>query len=75
MSVEYYIFCETHNQSVSICSDGLSGPLLQCDRSLAAFVITHRNCKLTILDEHNEEHEDRLEWDKTNWKQLINYEL
>ena len=75
MSVEYYIFCEKHNQHVWTCSDGLSGPLLQCDRSLAAFIITHRNCKLSVFDEHDETHEGSFEWSKVNWKYMLNYEL
>jgi len=75
MSVEYYLYCESHNQSVWVCSDGLSGPLLQGDKSLAAFIIAHRNCKLSVFDENSDDPEDVLEWDTANWKELFNHEL
>ena len=74
MSVEYDLFCKKHNERVWTCSDGFSGPLLQCDRSLAAFVITHRHCELTVLDEHNDDHLDAKEWDLSNYMDLFNYE-
>ena len=74
MSVEYYLVCHKHKEKVWACSDGFSGPLLQCDRSLAAFVITHRNCNIAIIDEHNEECDNYTEWHNGDWNELLNYE-
>ena len=74
MSVDYDICCHAHKERVSICSDGVSGPLLQCDRSLAAFIITHRACDLCVIDEHNESHDDYKEWGLRNWEELLRYE-
>ena len=75
MSVDYDLFCKKHNERVGICSDGLSGPLLQCDRSLAAFIITHATCKLVVLEEGSDRHEDATEWDESNWEKLLRYGL
>jgi len=75
MSVDYDIACHVHKERVSICSDGMSGPLLQCDRSLAAFIVTHRNCILGIIDEHDESCGDYKEWGKRNWEKFLKYEV
>jgi len=75
MSVDYTLVCHDHHEKVSICSDGLSGPMLQCDRSLAAFVITHRKCSLSVADEDNDWIvEAYLEWDATNWDAQLRYD-
>jgi hypothetical protein len=75
VSVEYYLLCEKHKQYVHACSDGFSGPLLQCDKSLAYFVITHRGCAITIINEHVEE--DLVEYIRVtnqNKDSLFSYE-
>lgn len=78
MSVEYYLACHAHKEMVHVCSDGFSGPQLQCDRSLAAFVITHRSCNVSIEDEHHviddPKYETYKEWRGETWKALLNYD-
>lgn len=74
MSVDYELVCHTHKDKVMVCSDGFSGPLTQCDRSMAAFIITHRDCILNVIDEHDESCDDYNEWHKNNWKHLLSYE-
>jgi len=82
MSVDYDLVCKNHQELVSICSDGFSGPLSQCNRSLAAFVITHRNCILSVADENDpippqddDEDETYKEWNLENWEKLLRYDL
>ncbi len=75
MSVDYDLVCHKHRDRVSICSDGCSGPLLQCDKSLAAFVITHEKCVLAVLNEHNEDFHDYREFDSQNWKDCLDYSI
>lgn len=78
MSIEYYLICKKHKELVWCCSDGFSGPVLQCDRTLAAFVITHRNCSISIIDEY--EKEEMEETGKyrcchdENWQDILSYE-
>ena len=80
MSTDYDIICKEHKELVSCCSDGFSGPLLQCDKSLAAFSITHRDCALNIIDEHmsgalrDAGQFKYLEWHKGNWESLLCYD-
>jgi hypothetical protein len=74
MSVDYFLVCHKHKEKVYTCSDGLSGPLLQCDRSLASFCITHRDCNLRIVDEDVDRVCKYEEWDGTNWKSLLTYD-
>ena len=63
MSVDYELVCHRHKEKVSICSDGFSGPLLQCDKSLSKFCITHRNCDIRIISEDNESCDFYKTWD------------
>jgi len=74
MSVDYCLYCKKHNESVSVCSDGLSGPLLQCDKSLAMFVITHSLCELTVFDDDSDLGETSLGWNKKNMDGLFCYD-
>lgn len=74
MSVEYYLVCDRHRGFVHTCSDGLSGPLLQCDKSLAAFVISHRCCGLRVAQE-DAEPKNYTEWTAENWQDLMSYDL
>ena len=64
MSVDYTLVCERHRVAVDICTDGLSGPMLNCDKRLATFCVTHRNCDLRISDEHDVKTEDYVEFSK-----------
>lgn len=73
MSVDYDLVCHKHKQRVSLCSDGLSGVQPQCDKATAAFSITHRECDLNVIDEHNENCDDYREWRQDNWKGFLNY--
>ncbi len=79
MSVEYFLVCHKHESSVWTCSDGFSGPQLQCDRSFAAFVITHQGCDIKIVDENHfiddPKYEKYTEWNKENWPKLLRYGL
>ena len=78
MSTEYYLVCNKHKHKVHVCSDGLSGPMNQCDWSLAYFLITNRDCELRLIDEHEEEEQpfcDYIEFDEENKKDLIDYDL
>jgi hypothetical protein len=75
MSVDYDLVCHKHKECVSLCSDGMSGPLTNCDKSMAAFAITHRDCDLKVLDEHQMELcEDYEEWGLNNWKDNLKYD-
>jgi hypothetical protein len=73
MSVDYELACHKHREKVDLCSDGFSGPLTQCDNSMAAFAITHKGCDLNIIDEHSEDCDDYKEWHKNNWRELLSY--
>lgn len=77
MSVDFYLVCKKHKHKVLACSDGMSGPMNQCDWSLACFLITHRDCELNVIDEHMDEDdfEDFIEWDSDNREELLNYDL
>jgi len=75
MSVEYYLICHKHKEIVHVCSDGLSGPQLQCDKSLAAFSIQHNKCQINIIDENDESCDTYKEWHKNNWKELLTYAI
>lgn len=85
MSTEFYVVCEKHKHISWACSDGFSGPMLQCGWYMAGFLISHRNCSLSVIDEHEldnildnsgaeEIEEIYLEWNKENWKQIMTYE-
>ena len=74
MSVDYDLACHKHKELVALCSDGYSGPMTQCDWSLAGFSITHRKCDLNIIDEHNEDCDDYKRWYNANWKELLSYD-
>ena len=76
MSVEFYLVCHKHKERLWVCSDGLSGPLTQLsdNRTLAAFIITHRNCELSVIDENNEGYEDYIKWDESDYKDLLRYD-
>ena len=78
MSTDYHLFCGKCNEIVDISTDGMSGPMLNCDWSLAYFVVTHRHCELEILSEHEYDPEDEpfvntKEWNKENKKDLLDY--
>jgi len=75
MSVDYDLVCHKHKEKVDLCSDGFSGPLTQCDKSMAAFAITHCACDLNIIDEHNEDCDEYDEWHIKNWEEKLNYEI
>ena len=75
MSVDYDLVCHNHKHKVMICSDGFSGPLAQGNKSMAAFAITHRDCHIAIIDEHNEDCDSYKEWDLGNYKELMNYDI
>ena len=74
MSVDYDIVCHAHKERVPICSDGFSGPLLQCDKSLAAFTICHRLCSLDVISENIDDFDDYSEWHISNWKDKFHYD-
>ena len=76
MSVEYYLVCHKHKDKFWTCSDGMSGPVNQLDSSkkLASFLITHRNCDLNIIDEHDESCDDYRDADEMKWDDLIRYD-
>ena len=75
MSVDYDLACHKCKERVSICSDGFSGPLMQSDKSLAAFTIHHRNCALSVISESVEDFDDYRWWDLANWKDTFSYEI
>lgn len=76
MSVDYDLVCHRHKEKMLVCSDGFSGPLTQLTgtRTLAAFIITHRNCDLSVIDEHIEDYDDYTDWDEIDWQDLITYD-
>lgn len=76
MSVKYYLVCHKHKEKIWTCSDGFSGPRNQLtgNRTLAAFIITHRECDIRIIDEYNEECEEYKEWSELEWEEMLNYE-
>jgi hypothetical protein len=73
MSVDYDLVCHSHSEKVSICCDGMSGPMINGCKSVAAFCITHRDCDLNIIDEHNEDCDDYSVWYDENWKVRLSY--
>jgi len=73
MSVEYNLVCHKHKEQVWVCSDGISGPMLQCGWEAAGFMITHRDCDLNVIDENDDSCEDYKQWEKGSWKELLNY--
>ena len=75
MSVDYDLVCRKHKEKVGLCSDGLSGPITQCDRSMAAFSITHRGCELSIVTEQDDSVDKFDDWLLCNWEDKLNYEL
>ena len=75
MSTDYELVCNKHKEKVDICSDGMSGPQMGCDRSLAAFSITHSRCSLNITCEHDDSCDNYDEWTLGNWAEKLNYRL
>ena len=77
MSTEYYLVCDKHKHIGHICSDGFSGPMLQCGWEIAGFIVQHSRCDIKIIDEHHLEdcHEDYIDWREVeDWKELMTYE-
>jgi len=74
MSTDYDIACHEHKEKVSICSDGFSGPLMQSDKATAAFCITHRDCNLRMISEHDDSCDDYKEWMLSTWSEDLNYD-
>ena len=75
MSVDYKLVCHNHEESVSICSDGFSGPLLQVDKALSHFCITHRGCDLMVAEEQSYAFDEYDEWTKENCGDRFRYDL
>jgi len=75
MSTDYELVCNKHKERVDICTDGMSGPMTNCDRAMPAFCITHSNCSLNIVSEHDDSCDDYEEWALGNWKEKLNYNL
>lgn len=75
MSVDYELVCHKHRERVSLCTDGMSGPMLHCDKSLAAFSITHRGCCLSVIDEHDNSLDEYLEWDAGDCMERLDYDF
>jgi hypothetical protein len=75
MSVEYYLVCKKHSERAWVCSDGMSGPQSQNEKPASAFIITHRNCCLTVIDEHDELHDHFTEWNAEDWEDRFRYDL
>lgn len=71
MSVDYKLVCHTHKESVDICTDGLGGPKLFCDKSLAYFCIAHRACSLMIAEEQSYAYDEYEEWDEGNREEFL----
>jgi len=77
MSTEYYLACDQHRELVWACSDGLSGPLLQCDRTFAAFVVTHMKCALNVVSEHEVDappFDDYRQCHDETWEAILDYD-
>ena len=76
MSTDYSIVCHKHRDQMLICSDGFSGPMTQLSgaRTLAAFIITHRNCSLSVIDEHNDKCDKYTDWCEGDWCDLLDYD-
>lgn len=70
MSVDFELICHKHKHRVSVCCDGISGPQPNGTKELAAFVVTHSNCSLNVIDEHCESFDEYLEWAAGNWRDL-----
>jgi len=73
MSVDYDLACKKHKERVLLCSDGMSGPLPQGGKIMAAFSITHRHCDLFIIEEQTEGYEDYIEWMDGDWEEKLSY--
>ena len=78
MSTDYELVCKKHKHRCDISTDGMSGPMLNCDKALPFFVVTHSNCELTVMNEHqldHEEYDDYVEWFASNRNELLDYNL
>lgn len=78
MSTDYELVCKKHKHRCDISTDGMSGPMLNCGKSLAFFVVTHCNCDLVIMSEHqldDDYYDTFVEWNKDNCKELLDYDI
>lgn len=78
MSTDYELVCKKHKHRCDISTDGMSGPMFNCDKALPFFTITHRDCKLIIMSEHqldDDYYDTFTEWTADNRKELLDYEL
>jgi hypothetical protein len=73
VSVDYKLVCHEHEESVDICTDGFGGPKLFCDKTLAYFCITHRNCSLMVAEEQSYAYDEYAEWTLENCEELLKY--
>ena len=74
MSVDYDLVCHKHKEKTLLCSVGFSGPQSQCGKGMAAFTITHRNCNLSVIDEHNDDCDEYIEWEDDNYRDLVDFD-
>ncbi len=74
MSTDYSLTCHSHRERVDLCSDGMSGPLLQADKTLAFFAITHQECSLAAVWEHDDAVNEYLEWSPETREELFTYD-
>ena len=72
MSTEYYLVCHKHKAKFWTCSDGFSGPVnqLNSSKTLAAFIVAHKDCGLNVIDEHDEMCDDYIDSDELDWRDI-----
>ena len=78
MSTDYELVCTKHRARCDISTDGMSGPMFNCDKALPFFCVTHAGCDIRIMSEHeleDEEYEDYTEWTELNRRDLLNYDI
>ncbi len=52
VATNYHLYCEKHGVFVEVSTNGMTGPQLNCDITLAFFIDNHKGCKLIAMSEH-----------------------
>ena len=78
MSTDYELVCEKHMSRCDIATDGMSGPMRNCDKALPFFCVTHSLCNIRIMSEHEldgDEYDSYTVWTDDNRHELLNYDI
>jgi hypothetical protein len=78
MSVDFELVCKKHKARCDISTDGMSGPMFNCDKALPFFCVTHQLCDIRIMSEHeldNKEYDKYTVWTNENRRELLDYDI